>query len=104
MSEADDVTEMPQLIVEVVALRATTAGTIPVEGSTPIDLDSDAPLAADVLGQLLDSCVRLIAPADVPYGLVEAIQRQTVPSAFADNSWLGRHRALVFRDDRYAVE
>ncbi|MEU8035583.1 hypothetical protein [Streptosporangium sp. NPDC049078] len=104
MSEADDFPETAQLIAEVVALRAVPTGVVAVEGSTPIDLDSDAPLAPEVLGQMLDSCVRLIALADVPYGLVEAIQRQTVPPAFADNAWLSRYRALVFRDDRCVVE
>ncbi|MEU9884342.1 hypothetical protein [Sphaerisporangium sp. NPDC051011] len=99
-----DLADAVRAIADVVVFRATPRGALPVEGSTPVDLAADVPLAIEVVGQLLDSRVRLIAPFDVPYGLVEAIQRQSVPRAFASDSWLGRHRALVFRDDRCAVE
>ncbi|MET8139993.1 hypothetical protein ABZU32_06760 [Sphaerisporangium sp. NPDC005288] len=105
MSKAEDhLAEVVPIIVEVVVLQATPEGIVPVEGSMLVDLDSGAPLATEVVGQLLDSCVRLIAPFDVPYGLVNAVQQQTVPRAFVGDSWLGRHRALVFRDDRCVVE
>ncbi|GII05489.1 hypothetical protein [Planobispora takensis] len=104
MSETDDLPETIQMIAEVVALQSSAVGVIPVEGTTPIDLDRDASFSVEVLGQLLDSCVRLIAPADVPYGLVEAIQRQPVPLVFSGSSWLSRHRALVFHDGQCAVE
>jgi hypothetical protein len=51
----------------------------------------------------MDSRVRLIAPADAPYELIEAIERQPVPAAFADHAWLSRCRALVFEQDQCTI-
>lgn len=103
VTEPDSPLEVVQLIAEVVVLRVTSGGLVPVEGDAPIDLAVAEPLPAPLVGQLLDSRVRLIAPTDVPYELVEAIEQQPLPPAFADNPWLSRYRALVFDQDQCTI-
>ncbi|MGW4475946.1 hypothetical protein ACWENQ_40290 [Nonomuraea sp. NPDC004354] len=103
MSEHDASLELVQVIAEVVVLHATSGGLLPTEGHTPIELTtSEPPLSLDVVGQLLDSRARLNAP-EVPYGLIDVIERQPVPAAFADHSWLSRYRPLVFTRDRCVI-
>ncbi|GAB1819619.1 hypothetical protein [Herbidospora sp. RD11066] len=100
----DDSIEMVSAVAEVVVLQETSTGVVPAEGRSRVDLNDETPLPIDLIVQCLDSCVRLIAPMDVPYGLVDAVKRRPVPSAFAATSQLSRQRALVFRDGECLVE
>ncbi|MER7369322.1 hypothetical protein [Nonomuraea wenchangensis] len=103
MSEHGSSPEIVQAPAEVVVLSVTPGGLVPVEGDTPIDLAVPEPLAEPLVGQLLDSRVRLIAPTEAPYELIEAIKEQHIPPAFADNAWLSRYRVLVFEEGRCTI-
>ena len=63
-----------------------------------MDLNSPEAPTPDVLADLLDSTVRLVAPTDVPLDVVDLIRQTPVPKAFQASSWLREHRVLVFRD------
>lgn len=86
--------------VEVVIMhRDTDRGQAkPLVGDSLIDLDSTVAPTSDLLADLLDSAVRLVAPTDVPLDVVEHIQQTPVPKAFQASGWLREHRALVFHE------
>ncbi|MGB6164784.1 MAG: hypothetical protein WCF33_20820 [Pseudonocardiaceae bacterium] len=88
--------------VEVVIMRRDNEGgqATPLFSDRPVDLDSpDAPAPA-ALADLLDSTVRLVAPTDVPFGVVDLVRQVPVPEAFQALGWLREHRVLVFQDGR----
>lgn len=103
MSEHGGPLEIVQAIAEVVVLRATPSGLAPIEGEAPVALDVPGRLATPLVKQLLDSRVRLIAPMEAPYELIEAIEQQSVPTAFADDAWLSRYRVLVFEEGQCTI-
>lgn len=72
----------------------------PLVGDSPVDLDSPEAPTPDVLADLLDSTVRLVAPTDVPLDVVDLLRERPVPRIFLASGWLREHRALVFRDGR----
>lgn len=76
---------------------------VPIEGTTAVDLDVGTPPTPELIAQLLDSSVRVSAPSDVPYEVVEAINELPIPALFARTPWLRAHRALVLHDRRVAL-
>lgn len=85
--------------VAVVLLRRDRSSGVltTVSGSRPVDLDDRRLSSAAVAGLLEDATV-LTAPEGVTDEVVRAVQAMAVPTAFAAQSWLRHHRALVFDD------
>jgi hypothetical protein len=50
-----------------------------------------------------ESATVLTAPASVPFAVVRALLATDVPTEFAENPHLNRHRALVFTDGRCRI-
>ncbi|MEV0680109.1 hypothetical protein AB0I60_26660 [Actinosynnema sp. NPDC050436] len=90
--------------VDVVLLRRDRASGLltTVSGSGPVDLN-DERLSPDVVEGLLADATVLAAPEGVTEAVVRAVQATAVPVAFAAQSWLRHHRALVFEDGRCHV-
>ena len=86
--------------VEVVIMRGQDGcgQARPLVGDSPVDLNSPEAPTPDVLADLLDSTVRLVAPTDVLLDVVDLVRQAPVPKAFQASSWLREHRVLVFRD------
>lgn len=87
--------------VDVVIMRRETGGgqATPLFSDRLVDLDSPDVPAPEALADLLDSSVRLVAPTDVPFGVVDLVRQIPVPEAFQALGWLGEHRVLVVEDD-----
>lgn len=88
--------------VEVVIMRRKAGGgqPTPLASDRPVDLDNSDPPAPETLADLLDSTVRLVAPTDVPFDVVDFVRQMPVPEAFQASGWLREHRVLIFEDGR----
>ncbi|WP_055483707.1 M23 family metallopeptidase [Sphaerimonospora mesophila] len=105
MTDPHEFSESIEETVTVVLLRQNPANgeLIPVEGDIAVDLDASTPPPPELVAQLLDSSVRLTAPSEVPYEIVEAINELPIPVLFAQTPWLRAHRVLTFRGGRAAL-
>lgn len=88
--------------VDVVIMRTEEEGkqAAPLFSDRQVGLDSPDVPAPEVLADLLDSAVRLVAPTDVPFDVVDLIRQLPVPETFRVSGWLREHRVLVFEDGR----
>lgn len=86
--------------VDVVIMREEARGgqATPLNSGRPVDLGCPEVPAPEVLADLLDSTVRLIAPTDVPFDVVDLVRQLPVPAMFQASGWLREHRVLVFED------
>lgn len=97
---ADDHLPLPsEDTVYVVVLRAEGGRTVPVGGSTPIDLDNGAEPTGGLLTELLAATVRIRADEGLPPGVLAALREIPVPVAFRASPWLDASRAVTVRDD-----
>ncbi|MFI7033554.1 hypothetical protein OHB01_26035 [Microbispora hainanensis] len=105
MTDALGFSESIDATVAVVLLREgpVSGELIPLEGNIAVDFDAGTPPTPELVAQLLDSSVRLTAPSEVPYEVVEAINEVPIPAVFTRTPWLRAHRALVLRDGRAAL-
>ena len=106
----DDAREIPrgyghEESISVVILCRDSDDEMPklIAGRAPVDLDDPAGLARSVVADALDSTVRLTAPMDVPFELIDDIHDLPVPTAFQPSGWLSDHRALIFHNGRFRV-
>ncbi|MFD5248439.1 hypothetical protein ACFWIW_28125 [Amycolatopsis sp. NPDC058340] len=76
--------------VRVVLFRRDSAGAI-------------SPMWSDGSEELLDSAAVLVAPENVPRQVVHALLEREVPSEFAADPWLNKHRTLIFDDNRCEI-
>lgn len=90
-------------LVHVVLLRHTATGPVPLLGRTTVDLSATT-LGPDLIEDLLDSSVLLVAPAGVPQATVDAIRIRPVPRLFVRTPELHQHRALTFTDRGASVD
>jgi hypothetical protein len=70
--------------VDVVIMRRETGGrqTTPLFSDRLVDLDSPDVPVPEALADLLESTVRLVAPTDVPFGVVDLVRQMPAPEAF----------------------
>jgi hypothetical protein len=87
----------------VIMARTGTEGPIPIAGGLPVHLDETAGPPPELLADLLDSTIKLTAPADGAEELIDLIRATPVPRAFRATGWLTNHRALIFHDGRCEV-
>ncbi|GAB3910501.1 hypothetical protein [Microbispora bryophytorum] len=105
MTDALDFSPSMDATVAVVLLHEdpVSGELVALEGNMAVDLDVGTPPTPELVAQLLDSCVRLTAPSEVPYEVVEAINEVPIPAVFTQTPWLRAHRALVLHDGRAAL-
>lgn len=100
-----DFSEGIDATVAVVLLREdpVSGDLVPLEGNMAVDLNVATPPTPELIAQLLDSTVRLSAPSEMPYEVVEAVNEVPIPKVFAQTPWLRAHRTLVLRDGRVVL-
>jgi CRISPR-associated nuclease/helicase Cas3-like protein len=89
--------------IDVIVLHRDADGVLiqTKSGLRQVDLNED--MSQDIVADLLDCSVTLIAPAGVPVEVLNALTREQVPPAFRSSAWLRQHRALIFTDGRCTV-
>ncbi|MER7003894.1 hypothetical protein ABT297_12730 [Dactylosporangium sp. NPDC000555] len=96
---ADEYDRLPfEDAIDIVVLRAAGGHTVPVAGSTPIDLDNGAEPVGELLTDLLAATVRVRVDEGTPPDVLAALRRIPVPAAFRTSPWLDASRAIVVRD------
>ncbi len=84
--------------VDIVVLRAEGGETVPVGGSTPVDLDNDAEPTDGLLTELLAATVRIRADEGLPPDILAALRETPVPTAFRASPWLDASRGVTVRN------
>ncbi|PPK63772.1 type I-E CRISPR-associated protein Cse1/CasA [Actinokineospora auranticolor] len=91
--------------VDVVLVRTGRDGwATPVGGAAEVVLTDPGPPDATIVAELLAAAVRLVSDVDLPDEVVWAIEDSPTPELFRRSPWLHRHKVLVLRDGRCAVD